>query len=303
MKVSLAILAAMVSATAWAQSSGAWAYIPLAQRVAETDLVVAAKLARLGEIVKLGRDEWQAGTLEVAEVLKGDKAAERITLLWHKPIGNGAIADGPVPYRVGLDGIWILCKRPDKDAYTASYPGDFQLPGRKDNVRRTLDRLAKLKWGQAAHGVSLAVLVVHWSLRGSVVRIRGKQVDVKERLEVIVFARNTGERVVHLLDYPPDQPVELQVKDPDGQPVEVRLYPESEKGREPMMGPWCLKSVAPGQVRGLRHHALPLSTKAGVYTIGAAYENRRDPKELKVGPIWQGRIAAPTLEEKVPQEQ
>jgi len=275
-------------------------YAPLEARVAEADLVVVGKLETLGAAIQIEGLPWQTGTIEIAEVLKGRKATKQATLAWPELPEGRRVANAPVTYRAGTDGVWILRKSPDADAYTAPYRGDRQAPTQKAKVVAVVARLAELKWGEAVDGVSLAVLVTHRSMKeGSAVRIRGKRVDVKESLEALVLARNTSEKAIQLLDYPLDGAVTLSVVDPDGQPMRVALYPQFRAGYVLKLNRYHLTSVPAGGIVCLQHTRLPMSPKTGVFKIGATYANQRDATALKAT-VWKGKIEAPALNEKVP---
>lgn len=129
----------------------------------------------------------------------------------------------------------------------------------------------------------------------------GKRVDVKESLEALVLARNTSEKAIQLLDYPVDGAVTISAVDPDGQPMRVALYPQFRAGYELKLNRYHLTCVPAGGIVCLQHTRLPMSPKAGVFKIGATYVNQRDATALKVT-VWKGKIEAPTLDEKVPQD-
>ena len=289
------VLGALAAPLGWAM----YPYTPLAGRLAEADLVVVGSIGKLGDVVEVNGGHWDTGVIRVTDVLKGDRRTKQVTLAWPQLPKGIPVGDGPPAYQVGVDGVWILRKRADRDVYTATYPPDRQPMVRRAEVVALLDRLAKLQWGEAVDGLSLAVLVNHQSMKGSVIRVRGKRVDVEERLEAIVFARNGGQGTARLLDYHPDQPVTLRVLDPDGQPVQVALYPRYAKGQEPELTTHYLKTVPPGATIVLKHCWLPFSAKTGVFKVTASYENRRDAKALKVA-VWKGKIEAPARHEKVP---
>jgi len=276
-------------------------YAPLEARVAEADLVVVGKLETLGAVIQIEGRPWQTGAIEITEVLKGRKATKQATLAWPKLPEGRMVANAPVTYRAGADGVWILRKSPDADAYTAPYRPDHQAPTQKAKVVAVVARLAELKWGEAVDGVSLTVLVTHRSMKGSAVRTRGKPVDVKESLEALVLARNTSEKAIQLLDYPVDRAVTISALDPDGQPMGVALYPQFRAGYELKLNRYHLSSVPAGGIVCLKHTRLPMSPKTGVFKIGATYANQRDATPLKAT-VWKGRIVAPTLDEKVPQD-
>ncbi|MHC4628794.1 MAG: hypothetical protein ACYTDV_17590, partial [Planctomycetota bacterium] len=181
-------------------------------------------------------------------------------------------------------------------------PGDYLPRNKKREIRQVLDRIAKLQWGKSSKGLSLSVLVNHQSTNGSVVRIAGKPVDVKEKLEVIAFVRNDGEHAVNLLDYPVDRPVKLHVKDPKGKVVNTDIYPQYPKGKEPELQLHFIRTLKPGQVAVLKHLNVPVTSEIGIFEISATYENHRDAVGLNIGSVWKGKVASPTLNEKVPRK-
>jgi hypothetical protein len=302
MKTRLAwAMVALGGVLAVGSARASWAYVPLIQRVAEADLIVAGKMGKIGEDFQRDKREYAIGVIQVSEVLKGDKATRTARLAFANP-NRKVHSTVDIAFREGQEGVWVLRRDKAGDFFTASYPTDFQAADQKAVVTREVERIKALRWGKQDQGLALAVLVEHRPLTaGTVVKVKGRTVSAKEELEVIVFARNECVDPIHLVDYPPDAPVKVKVTESDGREQDLDWYPSYQDGRAPALTNWHVKAVSPGGMLALGHLRVFMTEKTGVFKVGAVYENKRDAKELGLTRVWMGRIESPVIEEQVPQ--
>ena len=86
-----------------------WAYIPPEVRLMEAELVVIGTIDRLAAPINENGRIQDIGMIKIERVLKGDAKLKEAPLAWPRPNeGPFRIADGPISFRVGQKGIWIL---------------------------------------------------------------------------------------------------------------------------------------------------------------------------------------------------
>lgn len=96
--------------------------LPLDKAIQQADVVVVGTLGKLTEQPKPEKSVQKAtGTITVTQVLKGSPELKSVTLQTH--VG---VVMGPVGYKEGASGIWILTKINDSASYRGGNPTSLQ---------------------------------------------------------------------------------------------------------------------------------------------------------------------------------
>jgi len=185
-----------------------YVYVPLEVRIAKAQHVVEGEISAVAE-----EERMMAGTLKVTRVIKGPKV-ESLKVLWPKPHkGPGIIADGPVRYKRGQKGMWILTHNERMGGLFASYPGDFSgNPKAEANITAAMKRLTQLKWTKEGD-LEWAVLS-EIKMQAANARVRGPASVARGTFYPLV--RNRSDKVVHLFNFAPLVPFKAKVVGPDG---------------------------------------------------------------------------------------
>lgn len=271
-----------------------WAYIPREIRLLEADAVVIGTIEKLAEGFAVDNRPHDVGVLTVRQVLKGPATLKEVRLAWpQRPKGNLFIADGPLHYAVGQQGLWILRRDAVRGVYQADYPGDFQQVANQEEVAAKLKPLAQIEWSPAKDGMQFALWAEQRTMRGATVQINGKPVVALAQASIYVLARNAGKELAHLANHFPDRPMSLDYTGPDGKPIEVKLYGDPQPNPPPPQK-HSFVALAPGAVRNIGYgFGLPPITKPGAYTVKVKYTNQRDGQSLALAGVWRGTVAVP----------
>lgn len=110
--------------------------LPLDKAIQQADVVVVGTLGKLTEEPKPERGVQRAtGTVIVTQVLKGSPELKTVTLQTH--VG---VVDGPLGYKEGASGIWILNKVNDSNAYRGGNPTSLQPVEKMEEVKAEIEK-------------------------------------------------------------------------------------------------------------------------------------------------------------------
>jgi hypothetical protein len=113
--------------------------LPLDKAIQEADIVVVGTLGKLAEGPKPEKGVQVAtGTITVTKVLKGSADAKEVSLQTH--VG---VVMGPIGYKEGASGIWILTKSKDSGAYRGGNPSSLLPVERMDAVTAEIEKQKK----------------------------------------------------------------------------------------------------------------------------------------------------------------
>lgn len=275
-------------------ASAMWAYITPDVRLMEAELVVIGTIDRLAvPIIENGRIQ-DIGMIKIERVLKGDPKLKEAPLAWPRPNeGPFRIADGPISFRVGQKGLWILRRDEARPVFKADYPGDYKQADQADAVSAQLKALEKLPWSAAKDGLQAAVLVEQRDMRNAQVQIAGKKVVALSQPHVSLLLRNDTDKPIYVVDHFADQPVQMTYQGPNNQAIEVKLYGDGP-ANSPAPQHHNYKPIPPRGVRTMGYgFGLPVITLAGEYKLTLDYKNKRDGQALGLKPVWQGQITTP----------
>jgi|GEM_PF-4131521 len=255
-------------------------YVPLEVRIVQSSHIVE------GEITAVETKEpWQYGTLKVGKVFKGDKDTRELTVVWRAPRkGPGIIADGPMRYKQGQKGIWILTAKKDI-GLMASYPGDLSTDDKA--TKRITDALAKVKalrWQKEGD--------LEWTVLTEVHALKPPQ----ERNGVVNYARgqffplvrNPGDKPRHVLDYLPHRTIRGSVTAPDGKQIAVK---GGRVNMDAVPHPGAFRLVAPGKTISLGYgQQLPNFQQRGTYQLSMVYENAKFGVAAGKENVFKGKV-------------
>lgn len=294
----LAATAVLVLAAAIGGSAhGMYAYVPLEVRLAEADLVVQGTIGKeTGTVQRFGRP-YVVADLQVTKVLKGPAGTKGVSLAWSQPpqpAGGGIVlvADGPIRYRVGQSGTWILKYDAEQKVHLAEYPGDFAPGDQAGAIPAKLAEIGKFAWSAPAKGLHLAVFVEQQDMRNARPIVNGKPVQAVAQASAFVLVRNAGETSLHVNRYHFDRTLKVELRGPDGLPVPVDPYGQrAPNAPVPAPQKHDFLAVGPGQTRAFNYgFSLGLLQKTGEHSLSVSYASQRDGKELGIDDAWQGEL-------------
>ena len=282
-------------------ASAMWAYIPPEVRLMEAELVVIGTIDRLAAPINENGRIQEIGMIKIERVLKGDAKLKEAPLAWPRPNeGPFRIADGPISFRVGQKGIWILRRDDARPVFKADYPGDHKQADQADAVAAQLKALEKIQWSAAKDGLQAAVLVDQRDMRNAQVQIQGKKVVALSQPHVSLLLRNDTDKPFYVVDHFADQPVTMTYQGPNNQAIEVKLYGDGP-ANPPAPQLHSYKLIPPRSVRTMGYgFGLPIITLAGEYKLTLDYKNKRDGQALGLKSVWQGQITTPLRKFRAP---
>lgn len=284
-----ALLAAvLISPPAWAS----WAYVPQEVRIAEADLVVMGKVAKLGEEVAKDGTQYQTGVIEPLKVLRG-KAPDVIRLAWPKVVPGAPRLSTTLPApKVGEQSIWVMQADQKLPVYWATYPTDRQPTSALEEMQQRVKAVEQLKWSQPRDGLQLAVFVEARDVRKQQVRVNGEVVDALAQASAYVLWRNVADHPIRLLDYPYNNPYSIEFKDPRGRPIDVKTGIDAP--RKPPLQARNFVAIEPGEVKSVGYgFQLGTFTAPGTHTLTLRYENDEAGALFGLEHVWTGTIATP----------
>ncbi|MSR66806.1 MAG: hypothetical protein EXS24_05480 [Pedosphaera sp.] len=301
-KLSLRMTAAVLFAGALTLSA-MWAYIPPDVRLMEAECVVIGTIDRLDNLIIINENGriQDVGMIKIERVLKGDPKLKEAALAWPRPDeGPFRIADGPISFRLGQKGLWILRRDEAHPVFRADYPGDYKQADQAEAVTAQLKALDKLQWSAAKDGLQATLLIEQRDMRNAQVQIQGKKVVALSQPQVNLLLRNDTDKPLFVVDHFADQPVQLTYQGPNNQAIEVKLYGDPA-ANPPAPQRHSYKLIPPRGVRSVGYgFGLPVITQAGEYKLTLDYKNKRDGQALGLKPVWQGQITTPLRKFRAP---
>ncbi len=300
--LSLSILIPILVVFLTTPAYGMWAYIPTEVRILEADLIVTGSIVK--QLPNITRDKraYAVGQIKIDKVLKGDPKLKTASLAWIAPRGGPGIvvSDGPIGYKVGQTGVWVLRYDAAHKVYEAPYPKDRMNLGEARAVAVKLKALEKLVWSKAVNGLQMSSHIEQRDMRNAKVQIKGKPVKAISQASMYVLFKNTGKKPITLVHYRFDKPLDLKFTGPDGKPIAVRMYGPAP-AKLPPLSNWNFIPIAPGQTRAVGYGVgLGTLTKAGQYKVDLSYKNKRDGAALGFKNVWKGELAMPTVKFAAP---
>jgi len=223
------------------------------------------------------------------------------------PPAGAAPPDAPAPEAVppwlfarleaGKAYVLLLARMPEAGTFLLSpMPGHCQPADEEavERVERALN-LDKWNWGEEAGGLRLALLVQGPGRR---------MPDGLAHLQVLIALRNVSKEPIRVNLYPPDKPLSMLARTPEGRTVLHELYDERPAGAG-RFGPRHVVEIAPGEVgfvapqqhmRFALHLAMRLTE--GDWLLQAGYRSDRQA-EGDSPALWMGKLESPLVPVKV----
>ena len=253
-----------------------------------------AETVVVGTLVKANTWPDGTGTLQVTEVLKGDKDLKTVPVRFaaRRQVGPNRYVTrgGGNSFEQGATGIWMLLEssKKRKDAYHVGWPNLHIAGGTAAQGRAMLAQLAMCPWSQPVNGLAVRVLM-------------GKPHPTVPHESGYIGFRNCGEQPLSIAVYEPAGRLQIHVVGPDGRRTAV---PYQGPALVPGLQPDGLAPVGGGAGPGLVR-LMPGETSYDVFPYGVNLE-RRDARPggytLTVtyssqGPaapgMWRGTVTAP----------
>jgi hypothetical protein len=261
-----------------------WEYIPQEVRMIEADIVVAGEIVKSGKNMKKHGQVFEVGIIKPLQLLKGNPGPrEQIRLAWPQ-IGPRLHAP-----QVGDRSIWILRADETLPVYRATYVLDRQPLEKLDEVRARLSTIESIHWSEPEDGLQIGIFTEQ------------RETAAATRLSVYPLLKNVTHEPIFVNTLSQDMPFSILSFAPDGRPMDVPTYGAALTGPASPRRQHFLR-IPPGGVRSAPHgFVLPILTEGGEYSIRMRYKSYREAPELKLGNIWTGALASPTIAVQVPE--
>lgn len=284
-KILLPILA-LAGWLAVPHANASWAYVPLELRMAGAKYIVVGTIDRVVDDLERNGRAYDIGAIKVDQVLKGPKGLKEVKLMWPGPAPFALSTD--IKFRKGQEGVWILYPdKTEKGVFWASYPSDYQQLKALPKVKAKLLALQKLTWSPAVKGLQIGAIVEQSDMRKANVKVKGRPVKALASATVYVVMRNSGKAPTHVVNFPPDKALSVELTGPDGKVIPL---PEGGRGGG-KLGKYHFLAVSPGALQAMGYGMrLPLITQPGTYKLTLGYANKRDGGKLVKGDVWQGAL-------------
>jgi hypothetical protein len=206
--------------------------------------------------------------------------------MWPGPAPFALSTD--IKFRKGQEGVWILYPdKTEKDVFWASYPSDYQQLKALTKVKAKLVALQKLTWSPAVKGLQIGAIVEQSDMRKANVKVKGRPVKALASATVYVVMRNSGKAPTHVVIFPPDKALSIELTGPDGKFIPL---PQGGRGGG-KLGKYHFLTVPSGALQSMGYGMrLPLITQPGTYKLALGYANKRDGGKLVKGKVWQGAL-------------
>ena len=104
---------------------------------------------------------------------------------------------------------------------------------------------------------------------------------------------------MHWVDYPYANPFTVEMKGPDGKPIDVKTSINTP--RKPPIQKRNFIAAEPGRIRTMGYgFQLGHVQQPGPYTVTLRYKNAEDGKTLGIANAWTGEAATPEVKIVVP---
>jgi len=284
----IAFLIALVIGWTGQPAQASFVAVPLEFLVDEAAIIVQGKVAKIEDAKftrKLGNAErkYDAAVVEVSAVLKGPTKVKEVRIA--QPARGGLALSTDIHFAAGQEGIWLLTKGAEKDAYWALHPSQFQPAKEKDNLVKLVQERAKLPAGKAVDGLAA----------------RAEVLKQEKGFAVRFSLKNVSDKPLKVCDFVGNYPLQVEWIGPDGKKREskhydwlkaVRLRPVSEEN---------FITLEPGGVLFLsatfsKEQGIPFEDAGtGEHKVTVSYVNKEDGKQFKLKDVWTGTVSAPEV--------
>jgi len=302
---------AIVMTTTSRCAYASFAAVPLEILIDSADLVVEGKVIKIEEAgFMLGARRYEVAIVEVATTMKNITGKAKLTQVRiAQPAAGGIAFSTDIRFRPGQQGIWILNKDPQQNAFWAKHPFQFQQAKQKAKLTKLIASRAKLTGGKPVGGlVARAELVTMKAAAGVVQGAKRPQF-----YEVRFSLKNVSKKPIVISEYVGNRPLVVEWTGPGDKQdpnrslsqhyaylAAVRLAPESERN---------FVTIPPGGVRFLGprgpYYGIGFSTaqrrntnfvEPGRHKIVVRYVNRATGKVFGLKNVWTGEIVANAVE-------
>ena len=259
------------------------AYIPPAILIDRADIVVIGKVSKIDDTgAGQGRE---FAIIDVREVLKGDPKLKSVKQL--QPALKGARLSHRVSVKLGEQGVFILNKVPETNAYRIGHPSQvavFTDKTEKEVVaayRKIVEERAKFAGGKEVNGLVA----------------RAEAVKEGGRTIVRVALKNVTDKPITICTWIGNRSLEVKWIGPDGKPIESKHYDWMKAARIRGLAKEDFVAIPAGGVlfmgaRGATDNGIAFELPEGESKITISYVNKSDGKEFKIDGVWTGTVTA-----------
>lgn len=265
------------------QASADVAYVAPAVLIDKADIVVIGKVSKIDDMGAGPNQEF--AIVDVREVLKGDLKLKSVKQL--QPALKGARLSHRVSVNLGEQGIFILNKVPNADAYRIGHPSQvvvFSEKNEKEVVaayKKLVEDRLKVQGGKEVNGLIARAEVTK----------EGGQTLVRFAL------KNVSDKPVTICTWIGGRQLEVKWTGPDGKAIESNHYDWMKAARIRGLAKEDFVAIPPSGVvffgpRGASDNTFHFPVPMGESKITISYVNMADGKNFMIDGVWTGTVVS-----------
>jgi hypothetical protein len=259
------------------------AYVPPAVLIDRADIVVIGKISKIDDTGAGANQEF--AIVDIQEVLKGDPKLKSVKQV--QPALKGMRLSHRVSVTLGEQGIFILNKVPNVDAYRIGHPAQvviFNEKNEKDVIasyRKLIADRAKVVGGKAVNGLVARAEVV----------TEGMRTGVRFSL------KNVSDKPITICTWIGGRPLSVRWTGPDGKAYESTHYDWLRTANIRELAKEDFVAIPPGGVLfvaayGGFDQVFSFKLPEGDSRIVISYLNNADGKQFNIEGVWTGTVVA-----------